>query len=308
MSARMSTLDTDKLRKVRALMDGGKTAGERLAAKTKAEGIAARAGMTLQAALSTLDSKPTAQAPNIFAGFDDWMEAKEPGWKAKQARQRAKREAARLARCRDLLKIYGSEDAVFAETDHERAVREALAPLAEPGTMWGYRDYRGRQPTPAMLSALGGAVSAPATVPEAWAAYQAHEALTDARIAFCPDYTPEHPSDAWRGLLRHLLDTLPTPTVEGVRARLDWLSHLANEDCARDVECDRVALAALRADFEALAAPVASGQGKGAPDRFEALAALLRASPGLSDREMARRVGCSPQTVGNWRRRMRGKP
>ncbi|PJN93130.1 IS630 family transposase, partial [Amaricoccus sp. HAR-UPW-R2A-40] len=31
--------------------------------------------------------------------------------------------------------------------------------------------------------------------------------------------------------------------------------------------------------------------------------ALLRAEPGLSDREIARRVRVSPQTVGNWRRR-----
>ncbi|MEI4473350.1 helix-turn-helix domain-containing protein [Frigidibacter sp. MR17.24] len=301
-------MDTDKLRKLRALMTGGKTAGERAAAKAAAERIAARAGMSLQAALSKLDAAPAAPRPsNPFAGFDDWMEEKEPGWKAAQAVRRAEREAARLARCRELLAEFGSEDAVFAETELETALREALEPLADPGnSLWGYRDYRGRWPTPEMLEVMRVAVRIPASVPEAWAAYQAQEALTEARIAFSPDYSPERWSDAWRGMLEHQLDTMPTPTIEGIRARLEWLTHLAGREFTRGAAEDQALAAALLADFEALAASVASGQGKGAPDRFEALAALLRASPGLSDREMARRVGCSPQTVGNWRRRMKG--
>lgn len=48
-----STLDTDKLRKVRELMDRGATAGEQASARAKAERLAAQAGMTLQQALST---------------------------------------------------------------------------------------------------------------------------------------------------------------------------------------------------------------------------------------------------------------
>lgn len=44
--------------------------------------------------------------------------------------------------------------------------------------------------------------------------------------------------------------------------------------------------------------------GERAAARAKAVRAMLATSPRLSDREIARRVGCSPQTVGNWRRRL----
>ncbi|WP_454917412.1 hypothetical protein [Xanthobacter sediminis] len=95
-----SKLDTDKLRKVHRLMEGGATAGERAAARSRAERIATAAGMTLEVALSSLDAPP-AQEPRIFLhGFDDWMEAKEPGYKAREAIKRAESERKRQEKCR----------------------------------------------------------------------------------------------------------------------------------------------------------------------------------------------------------------
>ena len=131
MTVHAFTLDMEKLRKVRALMDGAKTEGERLAAKAKAEVLAARAGLSLKDALSKLDTATAtpSQAGNPFAGFADWMEEREPGYKAEQARRRGDREAKRLARCQELLAEYGSEKAVFAATDLEKRLRRALAPL-----------------------------------------------------------------------------------------------------------------------------------------------------------------------------------
>lgn len=315
--ATASKLDMDKLRKVRALMDGGKTEGERQAARRKAEAIAARAGLTLNAALSRLDAqvKQTAGNPftakNPFQDFGDWMEAKEPGWKAKEAQRRAAKEAARLARCKELLAEFGSEDAVFAPTDAEAAVREALAHLEDGGnTLWGYRDFKYCDgPTPDMWTAMRSAGVVPGTVAEAWAAYQAHEARSDARCAFCWDYTPWQWEEAWRSALEWLLDNLPSPTVEGITARLAWLKHRANQDMAPDPKRERMLVAALQADFAAF---VQTGHAESHPppqrtaQRRAAVLDLLAKAPGLSDREISRQAGCSPQTVGNWRRKREG--
>lgn len=307
--ATASNLDLDKLRKVRALMDGGKTPGERAAARTKAETIAARAGMTLKAALSRLDAPAQPQPGNFFSGFDDWMEAKEPGYKAREAQRRAEKEAARLERCRDLLAEFGSEDAVFAPTDAEAAVRAALAHLEdEANTLWGYRDFKWCDgPTPDMWAALHSAGLVPGTVAEAWAAYLAHEARSDARCTFCWDYTPWQWEEAWRSALEWLLDNLHSPTVEGITARLAWLEHRANQDMTPDPRREQMLAAALQADFAAF---VQSGRGesrhasKRTAQRRADIRDLLRRTPGLSDREIARRAGCSPQTVGNIRRRV----
>lgn len=313
--ATASKLDMDKLRKVRALMDGGKTEGERQAARRKAEAIAARAGLTLKAALSRLDAqvKQTAGNPftakNPFQDFGDWMEAKEPGWKAKEARRRAAKEAARLARCKELLAEFGSEDAVFAPTDAEAAVREALAHLEDEGnTLWGYRDFKYCDgPTPDMWTAMRSAGVVPGTVPEAWAAYQAHEARSDARCAFCWDYTPWQWEEAWRSALEWLLDNLRTPTAEGIAARLDWLEFLANRDMARGIDADRNLIASLKSDFAAFVASNSRRSGHStAAQRRAAVLDLLAKAPGLSDREISRQAGCSPQTVGNWRRKLEG--
>ncbi|KFI27764.1 hypothetical protein CN97_00155 [Haematobacter massiliensis] len=307
MTVHASTLDMEKLRKVRALMQGGKTEGERRAARGRAEALASRAGMTLQQALSRLDapSPAASQAGNPFAGFADWMEEREPGYKAREAARRAEKEARRLARCRELLAVYGSEDAVFAPTDLEAALRDALAPLAdeERRGLYGYRDFRYCDgPTPEMWQAMRGAVRVPETVQEAWAAYQAHEARTDDRIAFCPDYTPWEWEEAWRSALVHLLDTLRTPTAEGIAARLAWMDDLANQEFTRGIDADKALITALRADFASFTASVQTGRVR-TGDRRAAVLDLLATEPGLSDREIARRVGCSPQTVGNWRRR-----
>lgn len=314
MTVHASTLDIEKLRKVHALMQGGKTEGERAAATAKAEALALRAGLTLQQALSRLDMQVRQTAGNPFTArspfqdFGDWMEAKEPGWKAKEAKRRAEKEAARLARCQELLAEYGSEDAVFAATTTEAALRKALAPLVDGGNaLFGYRGFSySKGPTPDMWQAMRAAVRVPETVAEAWLAFQAHEARTDARCTIDPDYTSHEWEEAWRSALEYLLDHLRTPTADDISARLDWMEHIANRDMTRGVEADRAVVAALKADFAAFAASAQTGRDatQRPADRAAAVRALLAMEPGLSDREVARRIGCSPQTVGNWRRKM----
>lgn len=303
MTGDPSRLDLDKLRKVRALMTGGATAGERQAATIKVEAVAARAGLTLADALSRLDAPAPASSTNFFAGFDDWMEAREPGWKAAKAERLSERERKRLARCRELLAEFGSEEAVFAETEPERRLRLALEPLeADWHGLESYGDWISGEPTPAMWDAIRRACPLPPAVSGVWTELEAWEALVEARIAFVPDYDAPACIRARQAALEHLMDTLPAPSVEGLRARLAWLAHLNARKMNRDVKDDAALIATLRADFEAIAGGVQSGR-RSTADKAAEVRALLHGEPGLSDREIARRVGVSPQTVGNWRRR-----
>ena len=305
MNSHASKLDIDKLRKVRALMEGGKTEGERQAATNRAEALAARAGMTLRQALSKLD-KPEASpsSRDCHASFDDKVEERQRGWKSRMAKEKSDRAARRIDRWIDLLKQYGpaNDEELYKNTPMEARLREALASLPLSGHRFqGYDGWTSGSPTPSMWEALG-AVSLPITVQAAWAEYQQWQALTDARAIISPDYRPEKWIRARQAALEHLLDTMRTPSVEGIRARLEWMQFLLEQPTSREVERDCAVLAMLRADFEALACNVQSGRRSATEQRAEVLA-LLRATPSLSDREIARRVGCSPQTVGNLRRR-----
>lgn len=286
-----STLDRDKLRKVRALMTRGATAGERQAARTKTEAVAARAGMTLGEALSRLDAPAPAHPADFFAGFDDWMETREPGWKAAKAARLSERERRRLARCRELLAEFGGEEAVFAETEPERRLRLALEPLeADRHGLESYGDWISGNPTPAMWEAIARACPLPSAVPGVWAELGAWEALVEARIAFVPDYDAPACIRARQAALEHLMDTMPALSVEGLLAWLAWLAPLNDRETARDGKTDAALIATLCADFEAIAGgrPIWTAQ-HGRQGRRGAGAAVRRARPLRSGDRPARR-------------------
>lgn len=308
MIAEVSTLDIGKLRKLRELMERGATEGERQAARAKAEKQASDAGLTLSVALSRLDTPQTDPTlRDMFAGFDDWMEGKEPGYKARKAAERTEKERQRLARCAELLRQYGSADAVFAPTKIEDALRVALEPLSDPENhLWGYQGYSGGKLTPAMWEAVRSAVRVPETMQEAWAAYRAWETLQDDRCAFFPDYTPHQWAEVWHDALTFLLDNLRTPSAEGIKARLAWMREVANLGYARDMERDVELIDAMEDDFSVFAASVQTGH-RNRTDKASQVKDMLRTSPALSDREIARRLSVSPQTVGNWRRRLKSE-
>jgi hypothetical protein len=325
-----SNLDTEKFGKVRALMEGGSTDGERKAARAAATKMAQQAGLTLDQAVSKMDAPKQPAGPtfaNVFEGFDDWMEAKEPGYKAKRTSEREERETARQAKLREVLSRYGTEEAIFAETAQETALRVCLEPLANYATYanaaqlppdqrryisdYGYS--RG-EPSPAFGAAMRTAIPIPDSVSGAWAEYRQWESLADDRYAASPDYSQEVHVRARQYLLEHILDTMPDATMQGFAARLDWLHHVSNLDFSRGAEGDRSLAAVLRDDFNTLAAAIQNGQpvdpaisGAGArrtnADKRRDVLSMLDNEPGLSDREISRRVGVSPQTVGNWRNR-----
>lgn len=329
--AHTSKLDIERFAKVRRLMEGGATEGERAAARARAEAMAKAAGMTLAQALSKVDSKPDAQPAaassdwrNIFTGFDDWMEEREPGYKAKQAAKKAGEEAWRAMERARVLDEFGSEEAVFAETEHERLLREALAPLADYSEyhggggsyVSGFAGWTTGKPNDRLWAALERAYPFPGDLAGVWGEFLGWQELDQNRYAF--DQNGEHPIHVRARIfaLEHLLDTMPAPTWEGMRARIGWLSHCANLEYSRDIKEDRALARSLWQDFESLYHAVKNGQtphteaGASKPplhrtnaDKRRDVLSILDAEPELSDREIARRCGVSPQTVGNWRRR-----
>lgn len=316
-----SKLDTAKFQKVCALMRDGATEGERAAAKHRAETMAAKAGMTLQEAVSNLDAATTSKPASFFDGFDDWMEEKEPGWKAERAERDAERERERYEIRQEALKEFGSEDAVFAENDRERLLRETLEPLADrkrfanSGKTYisGYAGWTCGNPTPPLWEALERAFPLPTDVRGAWQEYQEWKHLDRLRYAFYPGHEDANHVRARRAALEKLLDDTPAINADDFAARLAWLEEIANRDYSRDHEEDAGLAARLRADFAALRrvaenvadrvkTPVHSGRRTNAAKRAAVLS-MLDIHPELSDREIARRVGVSPQTVNTWRKK-----
>jgi hypothetical protein len=321
--------------KVRALHDRTDSPGEKAAAMLKMQTLARKAGMSVEQAVSTLD----APAPKPSSFFEDLFNT--PEFQA----ERAERELKRAEKCRELLAEYGSEDAVWADTEREAALRLACEPLLGPGETWntiyrldgwGAYDPRARMPKSVRL-AVAEAWPLPTTTAAAWAEYEAAEKLDRDRCAFCPDYSPHSWAEARRYLLEDLCQKLPARSLNDIRARLSWMEHVARLDMARSWEEQEPALSTLRADIERMGArirdeatPVQSGQcdvsqsvcspdlgtspspvqtghsrRTNAEKRRDVLSLLDASHSGihLTDREIARRAGVSPQTVGNIRRR-----
>ena len=285
--------------KVRALHDSTDSPGEKAAAMLKMQTLARKAGMSVEQAVCILDA-PAPKPPNFF---EDLFNT--PEFRASQA----KRERERLARCVVLLEEYGSEDAVFADTNLEAALRKACAGLP------GWDDFTPRHLMPA---AVGGAVAAawpmPLTIAEAWTEYAAAERRADDRCSFDRYYSPEAFMQARGYLLEKILDTEPGRSPEDLKARVAWIEHLNGRGFSRGQEEQAVVLGSLREDVERLSvqfaqgvqlseageAPVQFAQHRTNASKRQDVVSLLHS--GLTNREIARRVGVSPSTVGNIRR------
>lgn len=201
--------------------------------------------------------------------------------------------------------------------DLEGKLQAALAPVEveagygmtdQPWTC-GYAGWNFGQPvTPALIAALNSAHPMPGNLADAWAEYRRWQDVSQ-------DSPEPHISARMAGL-EHLLDTLPDASASGIAARLAWLSHLATLDHYRTNAEDSALAARLAADFHQFAAPVQSAQSENPAlissgrrtqaDRRAEVLSILRASPELADREIGRRVGVSPQTVSNLRKKLSG--
>lgn len=313
----MSNLDT--FAKVRALHDRTENPGEKASAAGRMKALAKAAGMTVAEALSKLDTPaPISSAQAAASAFNDFFNTPE------MRARRAEREFERLAKCRALLDEYGTESAVWADTEREAALRHACEPLLGQGETWntiyrldgwGSLDSPSRMPD-SVRRAVTDAWPVPATVAEAWAEYAAADKQDGDRCTFCPDYSPHSWAEARRYVLEGLCNTLPARSLNDIRARLSWMEHLNGLEIASDPAEERVRLATLRADIERMGATVSRRVADAKPaegatseayparrttaqKRADVMAML---GTGLTDREIARRAGVSPQTVGNIRR------
>lgn len=355
--ADVSKLDNEKFGKVRRLMTEGATEGERNAAKARANAMARRAGMTLNQAMSKLDSasntRPQPAAENwtdifrdIHRKMDDEQEAKNPGYKDRKRERQAQKERAKAERRDELLRQFGSVEALFELTPIERALYVAAEPFAKRSRgmpffgdkpfFWtkelgGSRAFDGGKRSPESLAAIKGAWPFPDTLQglldevRMWAKLR-----SDRQLFVDGEYQDHMEVDARNELLEHELWTRPVENWDDMEARFAWdrfewdRQWMDPEDHERS---DNDKMERLRADFEILrklyeGRPSASHvdphhRNGGADtarhpgshfrrtnaDKRRDVASMLDAEPGLSDREIAKRCGVSPQTVGNVRRR-----
>ncbi len=359
ISANAPTLDMEKLAKVRRLMTEGATEGERAAARTRAEAIAERAGMTLNEAMSKMDKAPKSQPASatssdwrdIFRDMDDWMEKKHPGYKARQAEKKSAREERRADRRHLLLERFKSVSAVFALTEIERALFVAAAPFAKRriNTDWcgpqkfaftyqlggsGELDLLSKA-DPAAIAAIREGWPMPQTLPGLLAEAVMWDTLHDDRSAFVEgEYRHHLEVFARMELLERDLHNRPAESWDDVEARFAWEKHKFERQWIDPTEEREDGLVmTLRRDFEMLRrryeAPAQNAQGEGGAqsarplegsaqsahpsirrtnaDKQRDVISLLREAPHLSDREIGRRAGVSPQTASTWRKKLNAK-
>lgn len=309
------TLDLERFQKVWRLANEGSTEGERVAAKSRAEAMAAKAGMTLQHAVSKLGTQST-EPPSFF----DWMKS-DPFFKA-QAEERELRDAKRRA---EVLKRAGSIRAVFDPTADEIALRAAIEPFS---VLMPYSCPSGiqRRYTAALDGEITGdniagtaraRVSVTAACPfpvnfgQAIAEVKKWDRLRLDRSAFVNyDWSPDAEVDLRCRMVEEYLNTAPAENWQDAEDRFAWLRYswqrqwFEPEKERYDPATDRLEadFATLRALYDRQAAPVQNGHRTNA-DKRAAVLSMLASYPELSDRQIARRVGVSPQTVNNHRRK-----
>ncbi len=313
----MTSLDTAKFRKVHALMQGGATEGERSAARMMAGKMAARAGMTLEQAVSSLDKvEPRAAS----ASFADFFRA-DPFFKA-QADERTRKNAIKREQ---VLERYGSVQAVFDPTPWEAALRETITPISvlmpyacASGVQRAYTSVLDGEMagdfmkgTVRAKAAIWGAIPVPSNLDDAFDEIKIWNQLRWDRGLFCSygEYRPEAEVEIRTQMIENFLNSEPVKGWQDMESRFAWILYEWQSQYLDPTERDDPVMDRLEADFATLrnvydhpAAPVQSGRRSNA-DKRAAVLSMLDDHPNLSDREISRRVGVSPQTVNTWRKK-----
>lgn len=237
---------------------------------------------------------------------------------------------------------YGSEDALFADTPIEAALRAACEPLLGAAESWdvsysldGWGSLGTRRTMPASVrDAVSRGWPLPTTVAEAWAEAEAADLLMGERCTVEYTYEPHSYVEARRYVVEEICNSLPARSLNDLRARGAWLAFQADAEVSQHPDEHRLLITTLRADIERMGArlreqdaepvqtghpppqggegthsvstpeqPVTIQSGHRPSTRAErSAAALALIAEGHADREVARRLGISPTTVGTLRR------
>lgn len=315
-------LDTEKFAKIYSLMNSTTYDGEREAARDRAEAVACAAGMTFDEAVEAIATPETSlpdAAPawkNPFEGFADYMEEKEPGYKARMAEEARLREQERMKLCADLIERYGSEEAVFNACAREAMLLNTCQHLEvldeEYGYVsnldgWGILSKDDELPE-SVRRAVSLAYPLPTSVTDALAEQRYWGQRGMERQTFDRDYDFVLPVRARLVVLEELIMSLPARSIEDVLARLDHYEELCHQGFDLEITVQDSFIKQFRSDIGFLSNGVQSGR----PTPFtnakkrDAVLEYLKCPERslLSDREIARIVGVSPQTVNNWRKRL----
>ncbi|MBO9168344.1 helix-turn-helix domain-containing protein [Rhizobium sp. L245/93] len=345
-------LDTHKFRKVRALMERGSTDGERDTARRKATEIAAKACMTLDAAireddrlLKLEDSKSPPPPPAQSAG-PSWKDAFHEVFNSPEMEaQRAERNAKNAIKRDEVLKQYGSANAVFEPTPWEVSLRDAIEPFSQlnpyvcditgenrvftqrlDGEMAGDL-LKG---TDRARAAIASAIPMPTSIGAALAEAKAWDKLRRDRGLFFDSYAFGYNEESEvyvrRTMIEEYLAMAPVASWQDMEDRFAWKRHESEMEYLDPVERDDPFMDRIEEDFKILRAMAdaqsqapanPSGDTSGAQngraqngrrtnaDKAAEVQRMLIDEPGMSDRAIGRAVGVSPQTVTNWRNRLK---
>lgn len=321
----MTGFDT-KLAKVIALWRSTEHDGERQSARARIETLAAQAGMTVDEVIRQDDvarNAASASPLNIFTGFDDFMEAKEPGYKAARARDRAEKNAARAARRKMLFGRFGSEEAITAPCGRERMILQALKPWrtvrGRPYERWtdaldGWRDAYSKPPAH-IDAAIRGAYPLPTNFADARAEFDYWQSRElELADAWDKDRSGEELDLAAYWRMRIVERLIESELVAKDAANVLVRFRLYREREYNDYDAETAIFNDLERIVTEAAANVSSAAyvdrsfaAAGAPDQSPAtvqrgrIKAAILATPSRPDRSIAREFHCSPTTVGKIR-------
>lgn len=257
------------------------------------------------------------------------MEEKEPGYKARRAKEAADREARHAVERAAILQQFGTAEAYFAFTPREAALVAAGTPFARreqfkdwyepypPRTytveLGGFRDgdvFPLDRTAPETIAAISTAYPIPEPLRGIIDEYQDWETLRRGRGLFVDgEYRLDMEAELRCEILRNLLNNRPVASWDDMQARFDWKLYEWKSQWIDDQERNDPDLDRLEDDFRALRALYESATLHGAQSvhqttaqRRAAVLSMLDAHPELSSREIARRAGVSPQTVSNLRK------
>jgi hypothetical protein len=323
-------IDPEALAKLRKIWELTRSPmpGEAAAARSRAVALAAKYGIAAADIPGVLETGTTKTPParrNVFDGFDDWMEQQEPGYKAREAAKRTEQARDRAAFREAVIRKYGSKEAAVAPDLMEQAIEAAAAPFKrqkmktyangvfETETLDGWTDiYGSEKPPHRVRRAIEEAIPLPTTIAAAKAEYDTWRERDNELQAVWGGNADSQLSLACElreKLVEDLLETgLRAATLADLiirqRHAIDGDYH--EREIMQAVLEDLEHLARLAEPNTGAASTVQSGQHATASMRRAEIISLLSNldTSDLPDREIARRVGASPQTVGNIRRRL----